>query len=273
MKAKWLMLLYGYDHELNAIHAAIERSGREVKCLKYVPHDRDSVYPENDCVVLNGPIFLVMDAMKNRGWVPTAWMDMEVLSCRSYYSAWGDHLLQKDYLMLPLGEVRRRRDWLYELLGNDGTLFVRPDANSKRFDAEKIARENFEAWSQQLDRAMIEPSALCVVSRPRPIEIEWRMIMRRGKYVTGSSYRVEGEVDRTVPPTADVVRFSEKIAAIPFEGLPPVYVLDVCVTKGEFAVVEMGSVNVAGYYNCDHDAIIEAVSKEAEAEWAGVYAE
>jgi hypothetical protein len=194
---------------------------------------------------------------------------MEIFSCRRYYGNWGQYLFQRKYMMLPLGEVLRKKDWLYETLASDGHLFIRPDANNKMFDGELIAVENFELWRLHVE-GVIDNHSLCVVSQPRPIDVEWRMFMRRGKVVTGSTYRVNRELDRNGEVPQEVVEFAETVATVPYPDLPPVYALDVAKSEGQLYLMEIGSVNCAGYYGSDVSKIVRAASEEAEIAWQEV---
>ena len=267
MKAHWLILDTGRAVETKALYEAVERSGREVRRVRGVPDEPHRVFPVGSCVIAYGPMDEVPDLARRGDWFPVAWADPEVFACRTYYAHWGPDLLQRNYVMLPLGEVRRKHAWLHRALATAGGLFIRPDANDKTFGGEVIPHERFEAWSQELARNAVDPATLCVVSGPVPIDAEWRLVIRRGKVLTGSSYRVAGALNKLLRPAADVIAFAEAVASRPFPGLPPIYVLDVAAAEGRLSVVEIGSINSAGYYGCAIDAIISAVSQEAEDAW------
>ena len=62
-------------------------------------------------------------------------MDEKNLRCSSYYTYFGQYLLNNKYLILSLGELLRRKTEIMEYFKADGNLFVRPDSNMKLFRA------------------------------------------------------------------------------------------------------------------------------------------
>ena len=56
-------------------------------------------------------------------------MDENNLRCASYYTYFGQYLLNNKYFLIPLGELLRRKTEIMEYFKSDGDLFVRPDSN------------------------------------------------------------------------------------------------------------------------------------------------
>lgn len=46
-------------------------------------------FERDACVIVYGSINLVDDLYRKKPWTPTAWYDIEKLSCRHYYAMWG----------------------------------------------------------------------------------------------------------------------------------------------------------------------------------------
>lgn len=99
------------------------------------------LFGEDDCVVAYGSIGLVNMLYRSRPWTPTAWFNLENLSCRNYYSRWGQYLLQREYSFVPTGALPSMSEFLYREIGDDGRLFVRPDSNMKSFAGRVVAKE------------------------------------------------------------------------------------------------------------------------------------
>ncbi len=61
-------------------------------------------------------------------------MDENNLRCSSYYTYFGQYLLNNKYFILSLGELLIRKTPIMEYFKSDGDLFVRPDRNMKSID-------------------------------------------------------------------------------------------------------------------------------------------
>jgi hypothetical protein len=174
-------------------------------------------------------------------------------------------LLQRCYGFYPFAELLRLEDFLFQVYGRDGKLFVRPDENSKSFTGEVVSRDRFAAWLA-LVAEETPGHELCVVSRPEAIKAEWRFIVADGEAVAGSQYRAGGGVDvrPSYPPAA--ARFAERVAAA--WSPHPMFCVDVAsAAGGDYRLVEIGSVNCAGFYLCDLHAAVAAIHRIAEREW------
>ena len=80
----WITLQYGNDEEYLRLNTVIEELGYPlIKNLKHIPYD--PILPINSCVVVNGPVYLVRDALRWQPWNPIAYLDLETFSCRHYY--------------------------------------------------------------------------------------------------------------------------------------------------------------------------------------------
>ena len=89
--------------------------------------------------------------------------------------------------------------------------------------------------------------------------------MADGKYVAGSQY-MDAKcfcTDRHVSDHA--IEFAESVSKV---WQPhPVYCLDIGLTPDGYKVIECGSVNCAGYYQCELRPIVKAMSDVAAREW------
>jgi hypothetical protein len=213
------------------------------------------------CAVCYGSFTMARWILRNTAIIPGAWLDADAITCRSYYSHWGAYLLQQEYAFLPFSEVNRRIDWVFDHFGSAGKnplkdrIFVRPDNNFKTFPGEVVTREG---WPVFLKQARIDtpPDMMCVVAKPSNLRHEWRLVVSKGKVVTGSRYRAHGEVIISPHLPPEVVAFAEKVMASSDYHPHPVYCMDVAeVAPDQFGnggglfVVEIGSVNTCGLYD------------------------
>jgi len=288
-KSKWLLELDLFtDTELNLIDA-IKRSGREVQTLKYVPFDDklisniENKYDEGDCVVFYGSLNLGKKLLKS-SFIPGVYLDMQKFECLNYYPVFGDELLHKNYLMMPFGDIMRRKSELFELFGED--LFIRPSSGFKNFTGTVLNKYNFDYGIELASFYDIEPNLLCVISNAKQIVKEWRFVIVNNEAISGSLYRDWTSGPEILEPDATtrdlVLRNSKSVLEYcndekAFEYANKVaklyspndaWTIDVTLTsEGEYKVIEIGSFSCAGLYANDLDKVVEKVSEAAEKEW------
>lgn len=206
--------------------------------------------PTDRPVIFCGGIQVALEFQKrNLNIKPFCWFDEPALRCQSYYGKWGKYLLQQVYGFYPLSEIRRMKDWIWEIYSLDGKVFIRPDSNDKVFTAEVVKYDLFNSDESK--------DLLCVVSRPEKIWAEYRFVISKGKVVTGSQYKDGCAVIEDDYYPQEAVVLAEQIAN---EWSPhPIYCLDVAETPNGFKVIECGSVNCAGLYKCDVHKVVKAM--------------
>ena len=288
MRAKWLLELDLFtDTELGLIDA-IKRSGREVKTMKYVPFDDKLVerisedYEEEDCVVFYGSLNLGRKIMKQADFIPGVYLKEKNYECTSYYPVFGDELLHNSYLMMPYGDLLRRKNELYDIFGT--TLFIRPNSGFKEFTGTVLEYDNFEDGVELAGFYDVEPDLLVLVSDAKHIQKEWRFVVVNNEVVSGSLYRVWtiGQ-DKYSDSTRDYVllnskkvdeyctdekafEYARKVAKM--YNPDTAWTIDITLTgDGEYKVIEIGCFSCAGMYANDLDDIVEKVSEAAEQEW------
>jgi len=226
-------------------------------------------YSLEDNVFYFGSVEACKHVFKSTSW--KRFFDMELMSCRNYYAAWGDLLLNRHYTMMPLAEVFRRKEELYNTFGKtmsgltpeivpirEQAIFIRPDSNDKVFTGQLV----FHSWFWRFQEKMalmdmsVHPETLVMVATPQPILSEYRCIVHKGKFALGSKYHTWSDedsemlitLDNSVPQ--DVIDFVNKVPQL-YPDLD-LYCLDIARLPGdELKVIEMGSVHCAGLYAID----------------------
>ncbi len=279
MKAKWIISRLSSDRAMWNLSYAVQEADREVEVLSIDECLTQLYEPNNEvaCKVVIGTILVTKTAKENRpNWIPGSWHIPDVFKCSNYYSYWGKYLTQKNYAFLPLGEVIRRKEWIYATFAKDESLFIRPDYGEKSFNGEVVSIEHFEEWVEHVQSGWAVPmNTMCVVSSIEKIGRELRLVIADGKVVTGSVYKVgRGVFWDSLEKQTDsmaIVEFAEKVVADNPPSLPSVYVLDVGETDGVYSVIEVGCFCCAGLYECDLRKIASKVSEAAEKEFADIY--
>lgn len=274
MKPFWLIEDFERDNSFDLLAKAVEAAGMEYRVEKYVPfgEERDFLNKIGDnsprCLVFQGSIQFAKQLQKWRcNWVPGVWCSWNNYRCVSYYTHYGQFLLNKEYLMLPLGEVDRRKDEFFERW--NGKFFMRPDSGAKSFTGKIITHDSVYSphcsWSEwKFIMKEAEPTDLVVVSKPQMIHKEWRVVCSGNKAVTGSRYMTHGQTDYKEEFPQEVASYAEVILRSTKWRPDPIFVLDVCETKGEeLHLLEIGAFSVAGLYLCDHNKLVEVASELA----------
>ncbi len=248
------------------------------KWIKYVPFDGLTFdqFPPGDCVIVYGSLNLAAQIAKQKPWTPGIWADPHALRCSTYYSHWGRHSVQRDYAMLPLGEIKRLLPTLLARFGDDGRLFLRPNENDKSFSGTLISESNFDRWFDQNSRCYnLDPTSIAIVARPQEILSEHRFIVADREIIAGSKYKIgttllDGlEAAGYDQPAFD---YAQKLVGTSFWQPMRIYSLDIAELpstndRPRHALLEIGSINSCGLYGCNLRPILEHASRIALEEW------
>jgi hypothetical protein len=255
--------------QIELLVEAIEKSGSQIKYMKPRSPLDELHYQEfdaEDCVIIYGSMKHVA-YYRNAPWAPGLFCDTKALQCTNYYSAVGDALFNDDYVIAPIGDLLRLWPLYINMFGRSEGLFIRPNSSLKPFTGTVIDYTGWELcqeyWVKDLG-----PDALVVVSTPKEVLTEWRVVVVDGKVVTGCQYSHRQKHREVVHFPNSVRSFVQHILD---SGFAPqeAYVMDVAETKnGELAVMEINSFSCAGLYVCDHDAIVDAMNALARKMWA-----
>ena len=201
---------------------------------------------------------------KSTNWYPGVYCNLPQFECVYYFPRFGELLLNSNYIMLPFGELKRRKDWLFDTIGENGNFFLRPSSGFKTFTGQVVNHSNIDSIGVRCD-----PEEIVIASKPIEIVREWRTIVNglETKIITGSQYKVNNEIVKSPEVPMEVLSYaSDVIKTVNFHP-DPIWVLDVCETKdGKLMVLEVGSFSCSGLYNCDPQAIVETVNRIIEIE-------
>jgi hypothetical protein len=225
-------------------------------------------FPADAPVIVYGSMNLLRWLRRRGQWPRLAWYDFARLRCQHYYAHWGPFLLQRNYTFLPLAEVARRRDWIFDTFARDDAVFIRPDDNDKSFSGGVVHRADFARWYELANFYHPGPDCLAVISSPESIRAEYRFAIGDRKVITGSQYRRDGVESISPDYPSDAAAFAETVAASTTFNPHPVYAMDVCETPDGYRLVEIGSLLAASLYACDLGRIVDQVCTIARNEIA-----
>lgn len=265
---KWVIEDFDQDNSFDLLANEVKRQGYACELIKYEPFESGNydIFDKEDApIIFQGSLNLAKQLKRQKSWIPGPWCTEEKYKCSTYYAYWGEHLLNSEYIMMPLKELERR---MFSLFKEYGDFFVRPDSGFKTFNGQVVAEHRWIRDLELLNFYNPSPETLVIVSPLQKITSEWRFIVADKKVITGSQYRqnFQKKFENTWPQEA--FDLAQEIASGDFQP-DPAYTLDIALTnEGRYFLVEANSFSCAGLYKCDMSKIVEAVTPLAYKEWS-----
>lgn len=268
MLTKWLIEQFDDDDHIPRLISSLKKQRIEYHIIRYVPFESGSYdeYPNSSdqCVVFYGSLNLARQLRREKQWIPGVYCDLEKFKCTSYFPYLGKFLLNDDYVFIPVRELNRRKNWIYEKFGVDNCVFFRPNSGFKTFQGQIILRENFESeWNWMMEFS--DEDSLAVVSSPKVINEEWRFIVCDKKIITGSLYKNNGRIDRQpfFEPNKSWY-FAQEVANV--WQPESAFIIDICSSNDSLYLVEINSFSCSGLYSCNTDIVVKEISNLAQKE-------
>ncbi len=268
LRAKWVVETY--DQDVYDLIDEIRNQKMECILIDYMSfqNEKYDLFSDDDCVIFYGSLALAKQIERKRAWIPGPYCTSKNFECITYYSHWGKYLLNQDYIMLPIMEICRRKDEIYENFG-DKEIFLRPNSGLKTFNGGLYSYDNFEFDMDSIRSygGLKFNEILAVVSTPKSIKKEWRIVIADKKPIAASQYINEGVFECEEGCENGVWELARKIGEDSWQP-DRVYMLDICRTmENEYKLLEANSFSCSGLYDCDCRVIVEVASKLAFEEW------
>ncbi len=106
-----------------------------------------------------------------------------------------------------------------------------------------------------------------MISTPKIIGREWRLVIAIDEVVASSQYRDNGTIAILPSCPDEVHQFATDILANVRWRPDKLFMMDVCESDGKLCLLELNSFSCSGLYACDLAAVIHAASLAAESEW------
>lgn len=270
MTPKWLIQDVFADREnVPLLVDEIKKQGMEVKIASQDAHHHKSfldMFEPTDCVITYGSLQFEGQVNREAKWIPGAYCTLANFDCTKYYPMYGDSLLNSNYIMLPYGELERQKEFLFDKLSIDRTVFIRPNRGNKVFTGKAIYKEDWNKEIGYLGYYQVKPEELCVVAEPRNVVDEYRFVVVDGEVIAGSQYKQDDVVVKEPGYPQEAFILANNLA----KRYQPdrAFVLDICKTRaGNYYLLEINSFSAAGLYACDLEPVVREVSRIALAEW------
>ena len=188
---------------------------------------------------------------KKYGWNPGA-VITENHNYEVYSKEYKDYLLNYDSRIVKFGDDF---EWEYD------QQFIRPTLDSKLFTGKVFNKDEWPEFKKNaLDPGYVTTltkDSLIQVARPKYITQEVRNWVVDGKIITSSTYRRGSFLIYDNVVDQDALDFAQKMVDI-FQ-LAKTFVIDVCLTKEGWKIVEAGSTSCSGWYDADTQKLIMAL--------------
>lgn len=212
------------------------------------------VIAPDEKVIIYGSIGIQVLARRN-GWKPGVFSVCTEEETRTHL---GDLYLNADLTRMMISEVAS-----YAATKQD-KFFIKPDTDTKEFAGEIMAAESFLPWYDNMRKIgyLEDHDFPVVLSSPKPLGCEWRVVVVDGKISSYSLYRQWQSVmpEHHILPEVEALVMEAHARFSP----APVYVIDVCQVGDEFKVIEYNAFNSAGLYECEVEKIIDDVTAYVE---------
>ena len=166
------------------------------------------------------------------------------------------HINADHFSVTPVEDLLKNKWDFYRIYAEEAKIFVRPDSTYKLFNGGLFDIEDIDREFESID---VFKDTLCVVSSPKKIRAEWRLVCSSEKVITGSLYLYQGlrALVKGYPPAVEQLA---KYAIDKIGKSPMMFVVDICLMEsGEYKIVELNPINSAGLYACDRDKIVEEI--------------
>ena len=205
---------------------------------------------------LEGPVIVIgstalSSIAKKKGWVPGSF-DNENFDFEIWRKQYSGFLLNDDAEVFRFAEVQER----------EGLFFSRPCLDLKAYPGTVFNWEEFEAWRAGLlaEADPLNPlqrDTKVLISTLKTINREYRFFIVEGKVVTGSMYRFQGKVQPSSDIPLSAVQFAQMVTEI---WMPDrAFVLDIAEIDEDYQIIEINSINSAGFYDADVGALVDAL--------------
>ena len=213
----------------------------------------EPVINEKNVIVMGS--YALRHPAKRHGWIPGVF-DLHEHDFERQREHWGKHMLNFDSRVCTFRDIE---------FGDEPVLFIRPIHDSKVFSGNVYDPELVAEWKRNLalgdlgngsSLGLETPVQVCI---PKQIYAEYRYWIVAGQIATRSQYK---RGDRVVASPEVDERIDEYVRARVAEWQPAeAFVIDVCETPERYKIVEINTLNAAGYYAANLPKLVMALEE------------
>lgn len=219
-------------------------------------------------------ITTLQDAAKNHTGpgVPWLYFDAHSYDVSHWMPRIASHIpvLNRSGVFLPFGMLQSPRPVLLSWIGEEGSVFIRPDSGRKLFTGfvAKVASDGSLSIGDEHQTRLVAPDAMCLVAQAKNLApIEWRFWIVNHKVVASTPYSWDAEPEWEPAPES-CVAVATAMAANPWQP-DLAYVVDVVEHDGETFLLEINAASTSGVYAAPLEPLLLALRGVAQREHAG----
>lgn len=225
----------------------------------------DEWWTNSSWPVLEGPVLFhgclgnADRIAREKLWRPGAYCRTENFQCSNWYPVAAKWLLHQRWEILPASQLVSEAESVFQKIGADDSIFVRPDSPLKPFSGRVLRSDQISLAALDHGFYYDDPEIRVVVAPVQTIHKEWRFVIVGHEVVTGSGYIADGRLATLDRADEHLWRFAGEIA----EQLPPpeaVYVMDVCECESALRLLELNPFSGADLYACDGNEIVRKIA-------------
>lgn len=168
----------------------------------------------------------------------------------AWVNGWGiDHMLNGHYQEQSLNQIEIPEDW--------NEVFARPLEDNKLFTGGLFKKEDFLTSIQFKIMNENNKNEKVIISKKKDILAEYRFFIVDNKIVTGSLYKMRGQLITSEYVDNDARSYvKERIQAwTPSKA----FVMDIAITDEGCKIIEVNNISSAGLYKADSPRIVDAI--------------
>ena len=242
------------EGNFNSLLENIARFGQTYDLVKVVPFVGDIIpdVDHDDKVICFGA-YSMRTLAQRKGWSPGVY-DIEWFPYSSLVECLGRDVLNYDAVFGKFGDIMPATD----------DFFIRPIHDGKEFAGTVMSMAELLEWRVKVNAlggegngSTIDCGTAVMCAGLKKIYNEYRYFVVDGRVVTGSQYKlgrrvVYGDTDGGI----DVAqKFVDKLNSV----ITHPYVIDLALTEDGHKVIELNTLNCAGFYACDMQKLVGAL--------------
>lgn len=251
-----------------ALIEQLERQGIEYTLVRKPPFAdylvaMDDDFDENGhqkpiTLDIDGPVFVTgttsMKAVSDaHGWSKDGLGYIDAPSQSECFISWDRHMLNREAVFGEIGSI---------VPPFSGDFFLRPNHDSKAFSGTISNSQDFDGWREALlnikSWTTIPPETQVMIAPLKTIWAEYRCVMIRGRYVTGSRYKTGQTVAYSADVGQRIIDYANErlVEWCPREAL----VIDIADTPDGLRVIETNAISSSGFYAIDMNKFVGEIS-------------
>ncbi len=271
MKVNWIFEKYIFEEYEKQLVSTIKNSGQLCNLLDDSHWDFDfdrsikEKYKEEDCVIFYGSLNFGQRLWRETNFIPGIFLTIENYECYKYYSYYGDKMVNSQYMLLGLKDLKRINKMFFDKFNCD-EMFIRPSNGYKTFTGNLLPKENFE---YELDIFIktyhIEnDNHLILIAPKQKVREESRFIIinenNNNRIVDGNKYMIDREVLTERVVDKEAWKYCKSVV----NNYTPDKAFTIDIAKmddGNYKVLEIGSFCCAGWYNMNLEKVVQEINK------------